>query len=71
MHFGAIQIQHLVHEMGTQMLARFPQLAAVEFEAQNRLWDTAFVADADPRRKVYTDPRPPYGLIRLALERET
>jgi urate oxidase len=69
--FVSKSIQHLVHEMGVRLLERFPQLAAVEFEAQNRLWDTAFVADADPRRKVYTDPRPPYGLIRLALDRET
>ena len=69
--FVSKSIQHLVHEMGVQMLARFPHLAAVEFDAQNRLWDTAFVADTDPQRKVYTDPRPPFGLIRLALDRET
>jgi urate oxidase len=67
--FVSKSIQHLVHEMGVQLLARFPQLATVEFDAQNRLWDTAFVADTDPQRKVYTDPRPPFGLIRLAMDR--
>ena len=67
--FNSKSIQHLVYEMGRRLLDRFPQLAAVGFEAQNRLWDTAFVAD-DGKTKVYCDPRPPYGLIRLNLERE-
>jgi urate oxidase len=68
--FVSQSIQHLIHEMGTRLLARFPQMAAVSFAAQNRLWDTAFVADDDPQVKVYTDPRPPYGLITLTLRRE-
>lgn len=67
--FNSRSIQHLVHEMGVRLLARFPQLAEVGFEAQNRLWDTAFVSEADPTIKVYCDPRPPYGLIRLTLTR--
>ncbi len=69
--FVSQSIQHLIHEMGLRLLARFPQMAAVSFAAQNRLWDTAFVADADPLTKVYTDPRPPYGLITLTMRRET
>jgi urate oxidase len=68
--FVSKSIQHLVYEMGQRLLARFPQLAEVSFTAQNRLWDTAFVADSDPRRKVYTDPRPPYGMITLTLPRD-
>jgi urate oxidase len=62
-------IQHLVYEMGVRLLARFPQLREVRFEAQNRLWDHAFSAE-DARRKVHTDPRPPYGRIGLTLTAE-
>jgi urate oxidase len=68
-HFVSQSIQHLVHEMGQRVLRRFPQLAEVSFEAQNRLWDTAAVSDDGPRVKVYCDPRPPYGRIGLTLTR--
>ena len=67
--FVSKSIQHLVHEMGTRLLGRFPQMAEVSFEAQNRLWDTAYVSEEDPRVKVYCDPRPPYGMIGLTLNR--
>jgi urate oxidase / 2-oxo-4-hydroxy-4-carboxy-5-ureidoimidazoline decarboxylase len=69
--FVSNSIQHLIHEMGTRLLQRFPQMASVSFEAQNRLWDTARVSEADPRIKVYCDPRPPYGIISLTLTRDT
>lgn len=68
--FVSKSIQHLVHEIGLRLLDRFPQMASVSFAAQNRLWDTAFTAGDDPKRKVYTDPRPPYGTIRLRLSRQ-
>jgi urate oxidase len=68
--FNSRSIQHLVYEMGTRLLERFPQLASVSFDAQNRLWDTAAVSDVDPNIKVYCDPRPPYGMIHLTLDRE-
>jgi urate oxidase len=68
--FVSMSIQHLVYEMGTHLLERFPQMAEVTFEAQNRLWDSAFVSEADERIKVYTDPRPPYGSIKLTLGRD-
>ncbi len=67
--FVSNSIQHLLHEMGTRLLARFPQMADISFEAQNRLWDTAQVSEADARLKVYCDPRPPYGMIGLTLTR--
>jgi urate oxidase len=67
--FVSMSIQHLLNEMGVRLLERFPQMAEVSFEAQNRLWDMGFVSDTDERLKVYTDPRPPYGLIRLTLGR--
>jgi urate oxidase len=68
--FVSMSIQHLVHEMGVRLLERFPQIWEVSFEAENRLWDTAFESQTDPKVKVYTDPRPPYGMIRLTLGRE-
>jgi urate oxidase / 2-oxo-4-hydroxy-4-carboxy-5-ureidoimidazoline decarboxylase len=68
--FVSLSIQHLVNEMGNEILARWPQLAEVSFEAQNRLWDTAVVSETDERVKVYCDPRPPYGRIGLVLRRD-
>jgi urate oxidase len=67
--FVSKSIQHLVYEMGQRLLERFEQVAEVSFEAQNRLWDTAFASARDPGVKVYTDPRPPYGEITLTLRR--
>jgi urate oxidase / 2-oxo-4-hydroxy-4-carboxy-5-ureidoimidazoline decarboxylase len=67
--FNSKSIQHLVHEMGRRLLDRFPEIAELSFEAQNRLWDTAQVSESDDRVKVYTDPRPPYGMIGLTLRR--
>jgi urate oxidase len=68
--FVSLSIQHLVNEIGNAMLERWPQLAEVSLEAQNRLWDTAVVSDGDERVKVYTDPRPPFGKIGLILRRD-
>jgi urate oxidase / 2-oxo-4-hydroxy-4-carboxy-5-ureidoimidazoline decarboxylase len=68
--FVSLSIQHLVHEIGTRMFERFPSLAEISFEAQNRTFDTAEEAAPDVRRKVYTDPRPPYGRIGLTMRRE-
>ncbi len=67
--FVSQSIQHLVHEMGRRLLARFPAIVEVSFEAENHLWDTARASEADPRVTVFTDPRPPYGVIGLTLKR--
>jgi urate oxidase len=67
--FISKSIQHLVHEQGRRLLERFPEIVEVSLEAENRLWDTAQVCDADERVKVYTDPRPPFGVIGLTLAR--
>jgi len=67
--FNSKSIQHLVYEMGQRALSRFDGLTEIEFLAENRLWDTAQVSEADDRVKVYTDPRPPYGEIALTLRR--
>jgi urate oxidase/2-oxo-4-hydroxy-4-carboxy-5-ureidoimidazoline decarboxylase len=64
--FVSESIQHLVHEMGTRMLARWPQLSEVRFEAENHTRDPK---GEDGPRKVYTDPFPAQGLITLTLER--
>lgn len=65
--FNSKSIQHLVYEIGTRLLERFPQLASVSFDAQNRLWDTAFISEQDDKVKAYCDPRPPYGNITLTM----
>lgn len=67
--FVSESIQHLVHEIGTRILIRFPQLDEVSFEAHNRTPDPVATSDADARVKVYSAPFPAYGLIRLALRR--
>ena len=67
--FVSESIQHLVHEMGTRLLTRFPQLAEVSFEAQNRTPDPMAVSEADEKLKVYSAAFPAFGLIRLALRR--
>jgi urate oxidase / 2-oxo-4-hydroxy-4-carboxy-5-ureidoimidazoline decarboxylase len=67
--FVSLSIQHLVNEIGTRMLERWPQLAEVSFDAQNRLWDVGAESLDDPRIRTYADPRPPYGNIGLVLRR--
>ena len=67
--FDSASIQELVHWIGVKALDSFPELAEVSFVGQNRLWDTAQVSEADPRLRVYTDPRPPFGRIELTLGR--
>jgi urate oxidase / 2-oxo-4-hydroxy-4-carboxy-5-ureidoimidazoline decarboxylase len=65
--FVSESIQHLVHEMGRRLLARWEQLSEVSFEAENHTRDP--VAE-DGSRKLYTDPFPAQGLITLTLGRE-
>jgi len=67
--FVSESIQHLVHEMGLRLLARFPQLAALSFEAQNRTPDPMAVSETDDKLKVYSAAFPAFGLIRLTLRR--
>jgi urate oxidase / 2-oxo-4-hydroxy-4-carboxy-5-ureidoimidazoline decarboxylase len=68
--FVSMSIQHLVYEMGRQLLADFRGMAEVSFEAQNRLWDTSKVSASDPTTKVFSDPKPAHGLIGLTLTRD-
>jgi urate oxidase len=59
-------IQELVYQIGVALLERFPEIASVEFRAENRLWDTAQPGE---HATVYTEARPPFGVIELTLER--
>lgn len=68
--FVSLSIQHLIHEIGNRMMERWPQLAEVSFDAENRLWDLSHASESDERVKVYTDPRPPYGRLGLVLRRD-
>ncbi|MGH3022692.1 MAG: factor-independent urate hydroxylase [Gaiellaceae bacterium] len=67
--FDSASIQELVHEMGVRLLDGFDELEEISFVGENRLWDTAQVHGADERVRVYTDPRPPFGLIEVTLRR--
>ena len=64
--FESASIQHLVHEMGVQALEAFPGITDISFAAQNRLWDTG---QTSAGATVYTDARPPFGVIELGLRR--
>jgi urate oxidase len=66
--FVSESIQHLVHEIGEQLLRLFPPLAEVSFSAQNRTRDP-LTEDPDAAVRVFTDPFPAYGTIRLTLRR--
>jgi urate oxidase len=68
--FVSESIQHLVHEMGQRLLARYPQLASVSFATQNHTPDPMAVAQGDERVKVYSAAFPAYGLITLTLSRQ-
>jgi urate oxidase len=68
--FVSMSIQHLVHEMAGRALERFPQLSEVSLAAENRLWDTAAVSEANPGIRVYSEPRPAHGTITLTLTRD-
>ena len=64
--FVSESIQHLVHEMGTRALERWPQLAEISFAAENHTRDPQ---GEDGASKLYTDPFPAQGLITLTMER--
>ncbi len=67
--FVSESIQHLVHEMGLRLLTRFPQMVEVCFEGQNRTRDLIGVSETDSKQKVYSDPFPAYGMIKLTITR--
>ncbi|MFV2062247.1 MAG: factor-independent urate hydroxylase [Chloroflexota bacterium] len=68
--FVSLSIQHLVNEIGQRIFERYPAINQISFESQNRTFDTAAESPSEERRKVYTDPRPPYGRIGLTMYRD-
>jgi urate oxidase len=68
--FVSESIQHLMHEMGKRLLTRFPQMAEVSFSGQNRTRDPVAVSESDPKVKVYSDPFPAYGSLKLTMSRD-
>jgi urate oxidase len=64
--FRSESIQQLVHEMGIRLFDGFGEIESVEFRAENRTWDTGRDGEGVA---VFTDPRPPFGVITLTLSR--
>jgi urate oxidase / 2-oxo-4-hydroxy-4-carboxy-5-ureidoimidazoline decarboxylase len=62
--FVSESIQHLVHEMGTRLLAEHEEISELSFTAENHTRDPV---GSDGDLKVYTDPFPAQGLITLTL----
>jgi urate oxidase len=59
-----------MNEMGRRVLDRYPQLAEVSFDGQNRTRDPVTRSETDKKVVVYTDPFPAYGILRLTLRRK-
>jgi urate oxidase/2-oxo-4-hydroxy-4-carboxy-5-ureidoimidazoline decarboxylase len=65
--FNSRSIQHLVHEIGTRMLAAHGQLQEIEFVAENHTPD--HVRDGAGGVRVFAEPRATFGKIGLILKR--
>ena len=65
--FESGSIQQVIYQIGTKMLADIPGIAEVHLEADNRTWDT--VAERGEELGVYTEARPPFGVLGLRLKR--
>jgi urate oxidase/2-oxo-4-hydroxy-4-carboxy-5-ureidoimidazoline decarboxylase len=65
--FESGSIQQVIYQIGTKMLGELPAVTEVRLEANNRTWDQ--IAVQGETTAVYTDPRPPYGVLGLTLRR--
>jgi urate oxidase / 2-oxo-4-hydroxy-4-carboxy-5-ureidoimidazoline decarboxylase len=65
--FESGSIQQVIYQIGTQMLAEIPGIAEVHLEANNRTWDT--IAERGQELGVFTEARPPFGILGLRLKR--
>ena len=65
--FESGSIQQVIYQIGMKMLAEIPAVSEVHLEANNRTWDT--VVERGGEAGVYTDARPPYGVLGLRLRR--
>jgi urate oxidase/2-oxo-4-hydroxy-4-carboxy-5-ureidoimidazoline decarboxylase len=68
--FKTPSIQYLIYQIGLRMLSRFPQLAEVRFESNNRTWETVIETIEDSEGKVFTEARPPYGFQGFSMTRD-
>lgn len=68
--FVSESIQHLMYEMGLRVLDRYPQLSEVSFDGENRTRDPIVVSETDNKVKVYSDPFPAYGNLKLTMSRK-
>jgi urate oxidase len=65
--FESGSIQQIIYQIGEKMLADIPALDEIHLEANNRTWDT--IAESGLSLGIYTDARPPYGILGLTLKR--
>ena len=65
--FNSRSIQHLVHEIGSRLLDVHPQLAEIEFAAENHTPDR--VRDGENGIRIFAEPRATFGKIGLVLRR--
>ena len=65
--FKSGSIQQVIYQIGTKLLEEIDDMAEVRLEANNRTWDT--VVERGEEAGVYTDARPPYGILGLTLKR--
>lgn len=65
--FESGSIQEIIYKIGTAMLQEIPEIAEIRLEANNRTWDT--VAESGEEAGVYTESRPPFGILGLTLHR--
>jgi len=65
--FESGSIQQVIYQIGTRVLEELPAIDEVNLEANNRTWDT--VAEQGEQLGVFTDARPPYGVLGLSLRR--
>jgi urate oxidase / 2-oxo-4-hydroxy-4-carboxy-5-ureidoimidazoline decarboxylase len=65
--FESGSIQQVIYRIGAKMLADIPVIAEVHLEANNRTWDT--IVERGEELGVYTEARPPFGVLGLRLKR--
>jgi urate oxidase/2-oxo-4-hydroxy-4-carboxy-5-ureidoimidazoline decarboxylase len=65
--FESGSIQQIIYLIGTKILESQSSIAEVHLEANNRTWDT--IVEQGEEVGVYSDARPPYGILGLTLKR--
>lgn len=65
--FESGSIQQVLHRIGSRMLDELSSISQVDLQGNNRTWDT--VVEQEDELGVYTDSRPPFGILGLSLRR--